>query len=299
MELRDLRYFLTLAEEGSFTRAAARCWVSQQAFSKAIARLERQLGTLLVVRRVRGCSLTPAGARLALAARDLLERADRLGGVAGAPDPGRLRVGVLLDGLGPLTPRVLAAYRAANPSIPVSVRRVQPHELPGALVAGLVDVALVHGPVADERVETVPLLSEPRVAALSAADERADAERLSAADLLTLPARTRRPAIDPAWEGFFTLVEQRNGEEPARVGEPTRSLEELLWSISMDRLFLTMPQHLAATYPGDRFGVAYVPVPDLPAVVFSVARRRTDHRPAVGAFVASTRAVTGVELRSG
>ena len=72
---------------------------------------------------------------------------------------------------------------------------------------------------------------------------------VAAADLLSQPARTRRPRVREDWEGFFTLVAERNGEQPDRFGEPTANLEELLFSIGLDDLFLTMPAHPASTYP--------------------------------------------------
>ena len=298
MDLRQLRYLVALADELNFTRAAARCWVSQQAFSKAIAQLERRVGVALVVRRPRGCSLTPAGRRLVFAARQLLAQADRLDQVVAAEDESgdRLRVGLLLDGLGAATPSLLAGFRAAMPSVALSVRRIQPHELTTALVDGLVDVALVHGPFADDRIETVPLFSEQRAVVVSAADPRADATALTTADLLALPAREKRDGIDLGWEGFFTLLAERNGDPPERRGAPAGSLEELLWHISLDQLFLTVPQHLADSYPATTFGVTYIPVPDLPRVTFSVCHRRGDRRSAVRTFTTLAVAATADDV---
>jgi hypothetical protein len=120
----------------------------------------------------------------------------------------------------------------------------------------------------------LPLFTESRIAAVSAASPLADAGVLAAADLLTRPARTRRPRVREDWEGFFTLVLERDGEQPDRYGEPAGSLEELLYSIGLDDPFLTMPAHLRRTYPGDLFGVRYLPVPDLAPVVFGVEHRR-------------------------
>lgn len=297
MQLRELEYLVALADEGSFTRAAARCWVSQQALSRAVAALERRLGVLLVVRRPRGCSLTPAGSRLVSAARALLRDAaalDALGrGLGVGKDDGVLRVGALLDGLGARTPPLVAAFRAAWPDLHLRVQRVQPSDLPGVLLSGEVDVVLLHGPCEDPRVTVVPLFDERRAVVVSAGDPRADAPALSVRDLVDLPARARRPGVDPAWEGVFTLRAERGGEEPERIGDPAGSLEELLWAISVDRLFLTVPEHLATSYPGTAYGVSYVPVPDAAPVVFAVAHRRGDRRAHVQGFVQLARTVAG------
>jgi DNA-binding transcriptional LysR family regulator len=83
---------MALADEGSFTRAAARCHVTQQALSRSIAALERRVGTPLVVRRPRGCSLTSAGLELVGVARELLadpERVEQV--VADVAETGRPR----------------------------------------------------------------------------------------------------------------------------------------------------------------------------------------------------------------
>lgn len=72
LDLRALRYFVAAAEELHFTRAAARLFIAQQALSRDIARLERELGTQLFVRTTRRVALTPAGERLLVRARELL-----------------------------------------------------------------------------------------------------------------------------------------------------------------------------------------------------------------------------------
>ncbi len=292
LELRELRYLVALADESNFTRAAARCHVTQQALSRAIALLERRLGAQLVERRARGCTLTPAGSQLAASSRALLADADALvATLRDATPPGRLRVGLMLDGLGAATAPLLREFRTAHPDVPLSVRRLGADRIVDALLDGTVDVALLHGPVDDDRIEVLPLFTEPRVAAVSAAGRLADAPALTAADLLTMPARTRRPDVRADWEGFFTLVTEREGEQPERLGDPTGSLEELLFTIGLDDLFLTMPAHLRHTYPGHLFGVQYVPVPDLAPVVFGVAHRRPT-TPEVDAFRAIARRAT-------
>jgi DNA-binding transcriptional LysR family regulator len=298
VDVQQLRYLLALAAERNFTRAAARCYVSQQGFSKAIATLEKRAGTALVIRRPRGCSLTPAGQRLVTAAAAVLAQLDELHDVVEPARPASadgvsLRVGLLLDGLGMRTADVLRSYRTAVPQTGLSVHRVQPHDMTERLLDGSIDVALMHGPCDDERIHLVPLFDEQRMVVVSAADERADAPNLSAADLLTLPARPRRDGIDPTWEGFFTLIQERGGLEPQRLGQPAGSLEELLWSISLEELFLTVPAHLANTYPGAAYGVAYVPVPNLTPVTFSVAHLRGDMRLAVAVFVSVARTAVG------
>lgn len=297
VELQSLRYFVALSEELNFTRAAARCWVSQQAFSRAIAQLEQRLGVALAIRRPRGCSLTPAGVRLAASARELLSRADGLRETVGASGPA-LRLGFVLDGLGELTSVLIAACRAALPGVDVEVRRVQPQDVATALLSERVHVAFTHGPSAHPQLEVLHLFSERRAAVVSRADPRSDAAELRTDDLLTLPAKRRRDDVDPAWEAFFTLTAERNGEEAARRGVPADSFEELLWSISTDQLFLTVPAHIERSYPGAAYGVAYVPAPALAPVEFVAVHAPPARHRAIGDVLDTAVRITA-PLRAG
>jgi LysR substrate binding domain len=96
-----------------------------------------------------------------------------------------------------MTAPLLRDFRAAHPRAVVHVRRLHAERIVAALLDGSIDVALLHGPVDDERIDVLPLFSEPRVAAVSAAGELSEAAHLPVADLLTRPARTRRPECSP------------------------------------------------------------------------------------------------------
>ncbi|MGF1646749.1 MAG: LysR family transcriptional regulator [Kineosporiaceae bacterium] len=303
MEVRELRYFLALAEELNFTRAAARCHVTQQALSRTIAAMERRVGTPLVERRPRVCSLTAAGTVLAERARELVAHADSvLAEVVGRapvePDAAgaRLRMGVLVGGAGPVTVPTIQAFRAAHPGVVVSVRQLDVSEALAPLADGRVDVALVYGPQRDdERLHLTRLCSQPRVAVVSALGELAAADVLTPGDLVGRRVGARPPAAPPQWEGFFTLVPERNGEQPHRVGEPSRSIEEVLWNVSTRDLVLTAPAHLADGHRADRYGIRYIPAPDLAAVDVFVARRRSTSALPVAFEELALRMSAGVE----
>src|SRR6185503_15448101 len=113
MELRHLRYFVAIAEEGSFTRAAERLWVAQPGLSSQIRRLESELGVRLFVRHTRGVDLTDAGelflerARATLAAADV---ASATGSDLEAGVVGTVRLGLATEAPAPVTPSLLAAF---------------------------------------------------------------------------------------------------------------------------------------------------------------------------------------------
>ncbi len=350
IELRQLRYFVAVVEEGSITRAAGQLFLSQQALSAAIRQLEQRAGTELLVRGPRGLEVTDAGRTLLAHARRVLRGADELeaavrahpDGRAGAlrgglltdgagpltapnvaavraapprvpvgvrtlqPRPrveprqdrrrdgrdGSLRVGLLTDGAGPLTAPIVAAFRAARPRVQVGVRTLQPGDGVEPLLDGRVDVALLHGPQPDDRVDLLPLFTEPRVVAVAADSPLADAPSLAPAALVDQRVATRNPAVPASWEGFFTLRDERDGEEPERVGEAAATFDEVLWNIALNDVVLTLPAHVATARPGPWFGVTYVPVPDLAPVVFGLAARRHAASPLVATFLAVAQEVT-------
>jgi LysR family transcriptional regulator, benzoate and cis,cis-muconate-responsive activator of ben and cat genes len=145
MELRHLRTFLAVAEDLNFGAAADRLYLSPPAVTEQIKALEREAGVALFSRG-RQVRLTQAGVLLVGHAREILARADAAtaalaefsGGLAGA-----LRIGILSNGAGPLTPRIIRSYMTAYPRVRVNVRRLNFHDHLRALVEHQVDVAFV------------------------------------------------------------------------------------------------------------------------------------------------------------
>jgi len=124
MELRHLRYFVAIAEERSFTRAAERLWVAQPGLSTQIRRLERELGVQLFERHTRGVDLTDAGellferARAALAAADI---ARATGSDIGSGIVGSVRLGLSSAPRWRGAAELLGAFMHARPAVEVSV----------------------------------------------------------------------------------------------------------------------------------------------------------------------------------
>src|ERR1700755_1075433 len=120
MELRHLRYFVAIAEEGSFTRASERLWVAQPGLSTQIRRLESELGVQLFERHTRGVDLTDAGelflerARTALAAAEFARStgADMEAGLVG-----RVRLGIATEAGWQLTAELLEAFGRDRPAV--------------------------------------------------------------------------------------------------------------------------------------------------------------------------------------
>src|SRR3954454_25386720 len=159
-ELRLIRYFVAVAEEGNVTRAAARLHVAQPSLRAALRQLERQLGVALLGRDGGGLVLPPAGALLARRGRALLVEADSVvAAVRGAAAGGRLRLGVSPTARYGVAPRLLAACADRAPGIMLYTREHTSGTLLRGVAEGSLDAAITfcagEPPAA---VELVPLL---------------------------------------------------------------------------------------------------------------------------------------------
>jgi DNA-binding transcriptional LysR family regulator len=166
-ELRELRYFVAVAEELSFTRAAARLHLSQQSLSQAIAALERRVGAALLVRTTRSVTLTGPGAVMLTEARAVLAAADsamtRVRAAVGRLQ-GRLRLGCSFDLHHVLTP-VLHTIRAHQPDLDVEIGLGTQQALLTDLAAQRIDAALTwRRPVGSKGVRGAQILVAPLLA---------------------------------------------------------------------------------------------------------------------------------------
>ncbi|MGW1373082.1 LysR family transcriptional regulator [Streptomyces sp. NPDC002446] len=225
MELRTLRYFVAVAEELHFGRAAARLHMSQPPLSRAIRQLETDLDAMLLRRSAAGVTLTPAGAALLDEARVLLDRADRVRvRVAAAAGAATLTVGILGDGTDPGATRLAAAYRRRHPGVEVRIRETDLTDPTCGLRAGLVDIALTRGPFDETGLTVHELRADPVGAVLRADDPLARRDRLELADLADRRWFQFPEGTDPIWQSYW------NGGEP-REGPVVRAVQECLQAV--------------------------------------------------------------------
>ncbi|MFD0275179.1 LysR family transcriptional regulator [Kitasatospora sp. NPDC127111] len=285
LEVRQLRYFVAVAEELHFGRAAERLGMAQPPLSRAIRDLERQLGVTLFERTTRQVEITSAGAVFLRDARRALEAvtaaAHRVR-EAGRSSP-RLRIALKADIDGGLLPRILDAYHADAASLPPELVLGGFGEQPQALRDGRADVGLVLSPFDDRGLDSEPLLTEPVLVAVAAADP------LAARTALRLDDLTGRtvPGGAPAHHG--RAIGQRSRPGTAR---PASNLSEIFSLVETGSLVFFAPTSVARRYP--RPGIAYRPVTDLPDATLSVAWPDDTRSPAVAAFVRAACAVAAV-----
>ncbi|MEU8525854.1 LysR substrate-binding domain-containing protein [Streptomyces sp. NPDC048629] len=245
MELRTLRYFVAVAEELHFGRAATRLHMSQPPLSRAIKRLEADVGAPLFVRSPAGVTLTPVGTVLLDEARDLLDHADRVGvRVSAAAGTAIITVGILGDGTDPGVARLAAAFRRSHPGIDIRVRDTDLTDPTCGLRTGLVDVALTRAPF-DETALTVRVLrTDPVGVVLRADDPLASRDRLSLADLGGLRWFRFPQGTDPIWQSYWNGGERREGPVVRAVQE---CLQAVVWNgtVGLAPLGHDLPAELA------------------------------------------------------
>ncbi|MBY8341085.1 LysR family transcriptional regulator [Streptomyces spinosirectus] len=282
MELRSLRYFVAVAEELHFGRAAARLHMSQPPLSRAIKRLEAEIGAALFDRSAAGVGLTPVGSVLLDEARALLDHAERARvRVAAAAGAATLTVGFLGDSTDPAATRLAAAYRRRHPHVEVRIRETDLTDPLCGVHAGLVDVALTRGPFDETGLTVRELRTDPVGALLRADDPLARRDVLELADLADRRWFVFPEGTDSRWQLYW------NGGQP-REGPVVRAVQEcrqsVLWNGTVG---MTLLSHQPAQ------GLVVVPVVDMPPSRAVVAWKEGDTDPLIRSFVETASAAYG------
>jgi DNA-binding transcriptional LysR family regulator len=220
-ELRQLRYFVAVAEEGSMTRAAGRLRIAQQSLSQQIRTLEAQLGATLLIRSNRGVTPTPVGRVLLREARVVLAQAERASDAvrrAARGEVGELRVGFLTTVAHDLMPAVVRAFAEDDGDIALQTEDLAIAALVQGVREGRLDAGLSRPPLVDD-VVVEPIYDEPVAAVLPAAHPLSAREQLTLADLAaeqwvltprsSWPPWHRKYDADFAAAGYRPRVAQR------------------------------------------------------------------------------------------
>ncbi len=256
LDLRKLRYFVAVAEELHFGRAAERLHIAQPVLSRQIRAFEDELGPQLFARDRRHTELTAAGQQLLEEARPLLANAEAV----------RRRVGRMARGSGTFTVGfmpglvVTAAVRAlsaVHPDLTVDVIRTSWVDQVQVVHDGRVDVSYVRLPVDQAGLKLVPLFSEPRLAALPADHRLAGKETVSITDLAD-DHLLQDPDAVPEWREIAPEMRSRDNRRPVPV---MRTVEEKLEHVATGHGIVILPRSTATFYR--RPDVTCIPVEDI------------------------------------
>ncbi|MEV0231074.1 LysR family transcriptional regulator [Nonomuraea sp. NPDC050786] len=284
--MRELRYFVAVAEELNVTRAAERLFVSQPALSKQLRVLERQLGFRLFERVHSGVVLTRQGEVLLPVARDLIERWTAGVEAARAAAPaGTLVIGIQTAVGRGLQQEALRRFRAAMPGWEVSLRLVGWDDPSGGLADGSSDVAFIWLPV-PPGLQTYVLATESRGLAMPDDHPLAELPEIPFAALREEPFIALPPAAGPLRD--FWLGRDARDDEPV-VGVTANTPEEVFEAVISGLGVVLVAEGNAALY--NRPGMVYRPVTGLPPGELAIAWREGDGSPQVAAFVDALRQV--------
>jgi DNA-binding transcriptional LysR family regulator len=277
MDLRSLRYFVAVAEERHFGRAAARLHMTQPPLSRAIKQLETDVGAQLLHRSPSGVTLTPAGAALYDEARALLEHAEHARArVAAAAGTATFTIGTLADSGEEAGTGLADAFRERNPGVQVRVREADLTDPTTGLRAGLVDAALTRMPFDRTGISTQVLRSDPVGVVLRADDPLARRGALHVRDLDGRRWFQFPEGTDPLWRAYWNGAAPggtvRDGPVVRTVGE---CVQAVLWNGTVGLAPLTPLGH---AWPP---GLTVVPLADMAPSRLVVAWNKADANPLI------------------
>lgn len=276
LDLRRLRYFVTVAEELSFVRAASLLHMTQPALSRQISALEHDLGTQLLERDRRGTVLTAAGKQLLedasplLAASSALQRRTRLAGREAA----RFAVG-FMPGIH-ATP-IIREFAKRAPYLSIDVVFTSVTDQVDFLIDGRVDVCFVRLPLDDDTFTVLPLFPEPRVAALPGSHPLAGSPGIEIKQVSDLPLLQDRKEV-PEWRG--AVAEPQPSPASDRRRRPT--VEESLERVALGAGVFVLPAGIATFY--QRADISYVPLYDVAARMVALAHNKHRTMPELAQF---------------
>jgi DNA-binding transcriptional LysR family regulator len=283
-ELRQLRYFLAVADELNFSRAARRLNMAQPPLSVAIRQLEQELGTPLFLRNSREVKLTEAGAAFVEGAKQTLAEADAAVAAArraAEGELGSLRLGYSWSARFETLPALGRAFKSSRPDVEVLAEEMWNGRMPAALRARTIDVAVALCPEIAGELAYAPIRSEAVVALLPAGHALAGEDEIDLATLAEEDFMFFPRDLGPRLHDFLVSLCRRAGFEPRRDGESFHTR----WTIGSwdsDTVAL-VPRSVSLELPE---GVVAVPIaaPAEPLET-QLVWRGDDDSPTVAAFV--------------
>lgn len=288
-ELRHLRYFLAVAEELHFTRAARRLNIAQPPLSIQIRQLESLIGATLFVRNRRTVTLTPAGVALVDGARRTLAEAERSADAARRASSGEvqtLRVGFTDSAALSVLPAIVRRFSRDHPEVRLELTEDATQAQLDAVEKERVDVALVRGPLSAKSLRTVVLLREPFIIALPAAHPLTNHRTLSlqavAKEPIVMFPRHLAPQFHDTVVGVF-----RRARLSLNVVQEAAEYQTITSLVAAGLGISIVPESVANL---GRKGVVYRPLRGVTPRAQVVAAFRADHgSPPLDKFLGAAR----------
>jgi DNA-binding transcriptional LysR family regulator len=299
MELRHLRYFIAVAEELHFRRAAERLHMSQPPLSQQIRQLEEEIGAQLLTRSQRKVELTAAGAAFLVRSREILdavEDAARQARRVQRGEVGRLAVGFVGSAMYSFVPELLRAFREQAPDIALRLHEMGTTEQLRQLDDGRLDVGFLRTPGRWPGLSFETVLSEQIVVAMPDVHPLAQRARLRMEDLAGESLVLLTPGGSPGLRAALaTSIAQLGGEE--RIIQEASEMQTVVGLVAAGIGISLVPESVRALV---REGVSYRPLDgESPVVKLAVAWRTADESPVLKAFLEQARAAAPAEGERG
>lgn len=290
MELRQLRYFVTLAEELHFGRASAREHIVQSALSQQLQRLERELGVLLLERTTHHVQLTLAGSAFLIEARQILAHIDRAAVAAqrAASSAPRLRVGIV-DASYDSMPQILGRVQERYPELEIHQVEVGVPEQFKLLVEGRLDVGFGRASPAPPEVASELVRLDPLGVLVPQGHRFAAVPGVPVATLAEEPLLLAEEARAPEFNQFVIELCRSVGFTPTLYRGTVESIRAAVELIARGRCVLCVPASCLSALPGIVWRPLVEPVPRYP---WSVLWRAGDHFEQVRTAVSCARALS-------
>ena len=297
MEHRALRYFLVVAEELNFRRAAEKLHIAQPPLSRRIARLEDEIGVRLLLRTKRKVELTAAGRAMVHDANIILsqtEQAARRARRVSQGEIGELRIGSVSTADLSVFPTILPAFQRRFPEIHLLLKSLTVAEQVQALRSHQIDIGFVRLPVSDPSLRIDVILREPLVLAIPKGHRLARLRRVPISELVNERYISLPRHVAPGFYDLMMGIFRKEGFSPL-ISQEADDFQTHLSLIAMGFGLSLLPG--ASVHVLTRADVVYRPlVRPVPRVDLGIAHRRDDTSQVVQAFVALTREVTARDL---
>lgn len=289
LETRQLRYFVAVAEELHFGRAAQRLGIAQPALSQQIKRLEDDVGVALFHRTRRSVELTPAGEAMLRPARAALteaETARRAAKSAARGEIGHLAVGFVESAAAEVIPRAVQRFRTERPGVGLRLREMSVDAQLEGLRSRALDLAIVRAPFPEEGLVLEQLVDEGLIVAVPLGHELDGRRRVAPQKLRDQPlVLLSRDVVPGLHDRVLALLQEHAGG--ARIAQEATSIQAVLGLVAAGLGVTLLPASAASL---TRAGIAFVKLSPSPRMSMLAAWQEANRSPLVRAFVSAARA---------
>lgn len=286
MDLRRLRYFVVVAEEQSFSRAARRLHIAQPPLSNQIKQLETGLEVRLFDRTSRGVRLTEAGQLLLEEARRILSQVEQTARAvrrAGNGEVGRITLGFVPSASNEVLPELLKVFRSEFPGVELFLREMRPDQVVRSLHDGQTNVGFLYLPLEDPALDVACVSREPLILALPESHALASRESVDLRDVagepFIMPARYQMPGL----YAQVTEACRAAGFTPEAVQKDVWLMQTIVGLVAGELGVSLVPASLRNFR---RTGVVYRPVADLsPTVELGMVWSKDHQSPVMESFL--------------